>query len=130
MDIFDKTAALAVSIKESHEYSEFLETKSEIEMTPKAREEKIKVLREYRARQFALELAEIAGDGVDEINDALAEICEVMEGDKLLSKYLSAEYNLCCLMQKIQEIFAEQLKISIEHGIIETNGTEKTRFLN
>lgn len=126
MDIFDKTAALAVSIKESHEYSEFLETKSEIEVTPKARE----ILREYRARQFALELAEIAGDGVDEINDALAEICEVMEEDKLLSKYLTAEFNLCCLMQKIQEIFAEQLKISMEHGIIETDGTEKSRFLN
>lgn len=126
MDIFDKTAALAVSIKESHEYSDFLETKSEIEVTPKARE----ILKEYRARQFALELAEIAGDGVDEINDALAEICAVMEEDKLLSKYLTAEYNLCCLMQKIQEIFAEQLEISIEHGIIESDGTGKTGFLN
>lgn len=126
MDILDKTAALAVSIKESHEYSDFLETKSEIEVTPKARE----ILKEYRARQFALELAEIAGDGVDEINDALAEICAVMEEDKLLSKYLTAEYNLCCLMQKIQEIFAEQLEISIEHGIIESDGTGKTGFLN
>lgn len=126
MDIFDKTAALAVSIKESPEYSAFLETKSEIDMTPRARE----VLKEYRARQFALELAEIAGDGVDEVNDALAEICEVMEEDKLLSKYLTAEYNLCCLMQKIQEIFAEQLEISLEHGIIEADAAEKTGFLN
>jgi cell fate (sporulation/competence/biofilm development) regulator YlbF (YheA/YmcA/DUF963 family) len=126
MDIFDKTAALAVSIKESAEYSEFFETKSEIELTPKAKE----VLKEYRARQFALELAEIAGDGVDEVNDALAEICEVMEEDKLLSKYLTAEYNLCCLMQRIQEIFAEQLEISIENNIIESDGIEKTGFLN
>jgi cell fate (sporulation/competence/biofilm development) regulator YlbF (YheA/YmcA/DUF963 family) len=126
MDIFDKTAALAVSIKESSEYNEFLKTKAEIETAPKARE----VLKEYRARQFALELAEIAGDGVEEVNDALAEICEVMEEDKLLSKYLTAEYNLCCLMQKIQDIFAQQLEITIDHGVIDTDVAENKGLLN
>lgn len=113
MDILDKTADLAVSIKESPEYSEFVETKSLIEMTPKARD----ILKEYRARQFALELAEIAGEGVDEVNDALAEICETMEQDVLLRRYLTAEFNLFCLMQKIQEIFAEKLGLQVEPQI-------------
>lgn len=105
MNIFEKTEDLAVSLRESPEFKEFLETKSLIEATPKARE----VLKEYRARQFALELAEIAGEGIDEVNDALAEICAAMEQDVLLSRYLTAEFNLFCLMKKVQEIFSDNL---------------------
>jgi len=125
MDVFEKTEDLAVSIKESPEYSEFLETKALIEITPKARE----ILKEYRARQFALELAEIAGEGVEEVNDSLAEICDTMEKDVLLSRYLTAEYNLFCLMQKIQDIFAEKLGLTIEAhtGVMES---ERSGFLN
>lgn len=126
MDIFDKTAALAVSIKESPEYSEYLKTKSEIDMTPKAKE----ILKEYRARQFALELAEIAGDRVEEISDALAEICEQMQGDKLLNQYLTAEYNLCCLMQKIQDIFAQQLELHVNHGLLENDNAGSFGLMN
>ena len=127
MDIFDKTADLAISIKESPVYSEFVETKSQVEMTPKARE----VLKEYRARQFALELAEIAGEGVDEVNDALAEICETMEKDVLLNRYLKAEFNLFCLMQKIQDIFAENLGMQVEPRLMfDAEHGENGGFLN
>ncbi|MBQ1252415.1 MAG: YlbF family regulator [Firmicutes bacterium] len=113
MDVLEKTADLAISIKESPEYSEFVETKNMVETSPKARE----ILKEYRARQFALELAEIAGEGVDEVNDALAEICAAMEEDVLLRRYLAAEFNLVCLVQKMQDIFAEKLGVTFEtHG--------------
>ena len=113
MDVLEKTADLAISIKESPEYSEFLETKNMVETSPRARE----ILKEYRARQFALELAEIAGEGVDEVNDALAEICETMEKDVLLRRYLAAEFNLVCMIQKMQDIFAEKLGVTFEtHG--------------
>lgn len=113
MNVLEKTADLAISIKESPEYSEFLETQNMVETSPKARE----ILKEYRARQFALELAEIAGEGVDEVNDALAEICDAMEQDVLLRRYLAAEFNLVCLIQKMQDIFAEKLGVTFEtHG--------------
>lgn len=123
MDIFDKTADLAVAIKESPEYCDFLETKAQVEMTPKARD----ILKEYRARQFALELAEIAGEGLDEVNDALAEICDIMERDNLLSRYLTAEYNLCCMIQRIQEIFADELNLTFDGAVLES---EPTTLLN
>lgn len=110
MDVLDKTTALAISIRESREYNDFIQTKNEVEMSPGAAD----ILREYRARQFALELAEIAGDGVDEINNALAEICDRMEEDELCSRYLDAEYNLICLIRNIQDIFSEQLGITFE----------------
>ncbi|MGI5873991.1 MAG: YlbF family regulator [Bacillota bacterium] len=110
MNIFEKTADLAVSIRQSREYSEFIETKKEIEKTPSARD----ILKEYRARQFALELAELAGDNFDEVSDALAEICDIMEEDDLLSRYLEAEYKLFHMMQRIQEIFAEKLELETE----------------
>ena len=126
MDIFDKTADLAVSIKESPEYSEFVKTKAQVEMTPKARE----VLKEYRARQFALELAEIAGEGVDEVNDALAEICETMEKDLLLHRYLMAEFNLFCLMQKVQDVFAENLGMQIEPRLMFETEQNEGGYLN
>ena len=110
MDVLDKTTELAISIRESAEYTDFMTTKAEVEMSPDASA----ILREYRARQFALELAEIAGDGVDEINNALAEICDRMEEDELCSRYLDAEYNLICLVRNIQDIFSEQLGITFE----------------
>lgn len=105
MNIYDKTADLANSIRESREFSEYMETKAEIDSTPKARE----ILKEYRARQFALQLAEMSGEGVEAVNESLEEICGIMEQDTLLNRFLDAEYNLFNMMTKIRDIFAGQL---------------------
>ena len=108
MDIYDKTAELAVSIRESKIFSEFIKTKAEVEMTPQARD----ILSEYHARQFAMELADMAGEDNSSVSDALAEICEVMEGDALLSRYLRAELDLFHMMHRIRAIFAEKLEMT------------------
>lgn len=105
MNIFDKTADFAKSLRESPEYVAYLEIKMQVEMKAEANE----ILRDYRARQFALELAEISGEGIEEISDALADVCAKMEQDTLLNRYLDAEFELHCLITKIQNIFAENM---------------------
>lgn len=108
MDIYEKTADLALSIKESSEYNEYMEMENLVRENPEARE----ILNEYRAQQFALSLAELAGHSVDGMNDAFAEVCEMMENNALLRRYLNAETNLTCMIQRINRIFTEKLGVS------------------
>lgn len=127
MNILDKTADFARSLRESPEFLRFEEIKSEVEK----KSECCEILREYRARQFALELAEISGEGVDEVSDALADICAQMEQDALLERYLRAEFDLHCLMTKIQTVFAENMGVTAGE-YFSLDGVEKSRsgFLN
>lgn len=127
MNILDKTADFARSLRESPEFLRFEEIKSEVEKKSECYE----ILREYRARQFALELAEISGEGVDEVSDALADICAQMEQDALLERYLRAEFDLHCLMTKIQTVFAENMGVTAGE-YFSLDGVEKNRsgFLN
>ena len=107
MDIYDKTADLAATIRDSEEYSDFIETSEKVEMSPAARE----MLKEYRAKQFACELADMAGEDSESLRASLDDLCAEMEKDDLLRRYLSAEYNLYRMMEKIRDIFAEKLNL-------------------
>ena len=107
MDIYDKTADLAATIRDSEEYSDFIETSEKVETSPDARA----LLKEYRAKQFACELADMAGEDSEGLRASLDELCVEMEKDDLLRRYLSAEYNLYRMMEKIRDIFAEKLNI-------------------
>ena len=127
MDIYEKTADLALSIKESKEYSEFMDMEKEIKQNPEARE----ILNEYRAQQFAMSLAELAGHDAESLNDAFAEICDMMEGNALLRRYLNAETNLTCMIQRINQIFTENLGISTAaFPMLEDSTEENGGFLN
>lgn len=127
MDIYEKTAELALSIKESSEYSEFMEMEKQVKQNPEARE----ILNEYRAQQFALSLAELAGQSPDAMNDAFAEICDMMEGNNLLRRYLNAETNLTCMMQRVQQIFMENLGVSaVAYPMLEDACEDAGGYLN
>lgn len=110
MDIYDKTEDLALSIKESFEYEDFLRRKEAVAKDPRC----LDLLKEYRQYQIALEFAKISGEGVDEVNQALEAISLEMGTNEDISAYLTAEYNLTRLMQKIQAILTDGLDLVIE----------------
>lgn len=110
MDIYDKTEDLALCIKESHEYADFLRCKSVVAKDPYC----VDLLKEYRQYQIALEFAKLSGEGLDEVNEAIEAISLEMGNNKDVSDYLTAEYNLTRLMQKIQNILTEDLDLFIE----------------
>ncbi len=124
MDIYDKTADLAATIRDSEEYSDFIETTEKIETSPDARA----LLKEYRAKQFACELADMAGEDSESLRESLDELCAEMEKDDLLRRYLSAEYNLYRMMEKIRDIFAE--KLSLEPDSEDYIIDEESLYLN
>ena len=105
MDVYDQAEALAASIEKSKEFSEYRRYSGEVELRPDA----CAILREYRARQFALELAEAAGEESEELNNALEDVCDRMESDDLLSSFLTAEYNFCTMIRRMQDIFSRHL---------------------
>lgn len=110
MNIYDKTEDLAMSIRESYEYEVFLRCKAVVAKNPRC----VDLLKEYRQYQIALEFAKISGEGIDEVNEALEAISLEMGHNKEVSEYLTAEYNLTRLMQKIQSILTEGLDLFIE----------------
>ena len=106
MDVYDKAEALASTIANSKEFNEYRRYSGEVEHQPDA----CAILREYRARQFALELAEAAGQESEELNEALEDVCNRMEENALLSSFLTAEHNFCTMIKCMQDIFSRHLE--------------------
>ena len=121
MNIYDKTADLAASIKASGEYADFLRCKKKISEDPRA----VAMLREYRQYQVALEFAKMAGEGVDELNRALEDFCIRMEEEDSVGEYLTAEYNLTRLMQNVQNILTDGLDLYLE-----ADWQDESQYLN
>ncbi len=113
MDIYDKAADLAKSIKESAEYKSLLETKANII----GRFHTMEVLKEYRQRQFEVQLAQIAGEDFSEDETEVEALYDLMANDPNINDYLTAEYNFTRLMQDIQTILVEGLEIVTEQEL-------------
>ncbi len=110
MDIYDKAAELAKFIKESAEYKNYQETRASI----LGRLQTMEVLKEYRQRQFEMQLAHIAGEDVTENETEVEALYEIMANDPQINDYLTAEYNFTRLMQDIQNILMDGLEIVAE----------------
>ena len=126
MDIYDKVADLALSIRETPEFAEWLEVKELIEQTV---EEKT-ILQKYRTCQLAMEfagLADTSDDYLESVRDELDDVCMVMERNPLLSRYLDAEECFCNMLNRMQQIFAKNIEFPVEELFVvnETGG-----FLN
>ena len=85
MDILEKARVLALAIKNSPEYKNYLSVKAEVEQSPEAYD----MLRAYRAHQLAVGLAEFANGDVDAAIDELDDLCMEMEENELLSRYVA-----------------------------------------
>ncbi len=110
MDIYGKAAELAKFIKESAEYKNFQESKSNI----LSKLQTMEVLKEYRQRQFEEQLARITGEDVAEDETEVDALYEMMANDPQINDYLTAEYNFTRLMQDIQNILVEGLEVLAE----------------
>ena len=126
MDIYDKVADLALSIRETPEFSEWLEVKELIEQTV---EEKT-ILQKYRTCQLAMEFAGLSDTSdtyLESVRDELDDICDIMERNPLLSRYLDAEECFCNMLNRMHQIFAKNIEFPVEELFVvnETGG-----FLN
>lgn len=121
MTIFDKTADLAASIKASEEYADFLRCKKKLSADPQA----VDLLREYRQYQVAMEFARFAEDNADEIDSAMGDFYTRIENKDSVGEYLTAEYNLARLIQRIQSILMDGLDLYID-----ADWQENNRYLN
>lgn len=126
MDIYDKVAELALSIKETPEFVEWLKVKELIDQTI---EEKT-VLQKYRTCQLAVEFAnfsDVPDDSFESIRDELDDICDMMERNPLLSRYLQAEECFCLMLNRMQQVFAKNIDFPVEEFRV---ATETGGFLN
>ncbi len=108
MDIYDKVAELALSIRETPEFVEWLRVKELVDQTI---EEK-NVLQKYRTYQLAMEFADMTDASVsymESANDELDELYDIMMKNPLLSRYLHAEECFCFMLNKMQQIFAKHM---------------------
>lgn len=126
MDIYDKVAELALLLRGTPEFVEWLEVKELIDQTI---EEK-NILQKYRTCQFAMEFAgfsDVSEDCLESARDELDEICDIMERNPLLSRYLQAEECFCGMLNKMQQVFAKNIDFPTEDFFVvnETGG-----FLN
>lgn len=126
MDIYDKVAELALSIRETPEFIEWLKVKELVDQTI---EEK-NVLQKYRTYQLAMEFADMTDASVsylESAGDELDALYDIMMKNPLLSRYLHAEECFCCMLNKMQQIFAKNMDFPTDDffAVHETNA-----FLN
>lgn len=113
MDIYDKVAALALSIRETPEFVEWLRVKELVDQTIDEKN----VLQKYRTCQLAMEFADITDASVsylESASDELDELYDIMMENPLLSRYLQAEESFCCMLNKMQQVFAKNMDFPID----------------
>lgn len=123
MDIYEKVKDLALELKATKEFIEWMEVKELIDNTV---EEKA-LIHQYRAYQIAVEFADLADTGDEKAQEALDDIYDKMMKNSLLCRYLMAEETFCHMLNELQRIFAQTMDIPVDEFL---PSGDMTGFLN
>ncbi len=104
MTAYDKAYELAELLSQSEEYKEFKKAKNILEED----QDNLKLLQDFRRRQIEIQMAQLAGEEVDEeYLKQVEHLYELLSMNTNINDYLNAEYKLAKMMGDIQKIIGE-----------------------
>jgi len=107
MNPYDKAHELARAIKSSDAYERLVKARAHIEQD----ESSLRMLQDFRQRQFAMQTQEMMGQPVsEEDKDKLTKLAEVIQLNQDVRTYLESEYQLSVLMSDIQRILGDAIE--------------------
>lgn len=105
--IRDKAQDLALAIRNSNEYVEYLEARKALE------EDDInyEILEEFRQRQWEIQLDSLLGRDIDdEETEEVEEIYSSLADNETINDFLLAEYKFTKVLNDVQEILLNSLE--------------------
>ncbi|NLK00829.1 MAG: YlbF family regulator [Clostridia bacterium] len=104
MSIYDTAHELARQLSSAHEYEKFIQEKKKL----KADRANSEMLDGFRRRQLEIQMAEMAGQEVDEEDqEQLEQIYNLISTNPVITEYLNAEYRFSRLISDIQKIITD-----------------------
>ncbi|GAW93004.1 YlbF family regulator [Calderihabitans maritimus] len=108
---YDKAYELAKALAQSEEYKNYLQAKEKLERDDK----NLKMLQEFKRRQLAIQMAELAGQEVDEEQiEQVERLYEIISLNPVINEFLTAEYRFSRMMADIQNIINEAISAWFE----------------
>lgn len=106
MQVYDRAHELARELSRSSEYNDFRLAKAKLESNAT----NVDMLRDFRRRQLALEMAVLSGKEPDPADKkALEESHRIISLNPTITAYLEAEQRLARLLADIQKILIDAL---------------------
>ena len=104
MNVYDQAHALKAAIKESEEFKQYSLAKSKMEEQPELSE----MLRDYQAKQFAIQGKQMMGENVtSEMMQQAQNLYQIMMKDPLAAEYLQCEMRFAVMMQDVYQLLGE-----------------------
>lgn len=104
MNVYDQAHNLKAAIKESEEFKQYALAKSKMEANPELAE----MLRDYQAKQFAVQGKQMLGEDVtSEMLQQVQNLYQIMMKDPLAAEYLQCEMRFAVMMQDVYQLLGE-----------------------
>jgi len=111
MSVYDLSHRLARLLKESNEYSSYLEIKKKVMSNSKTKE----MLLNFQKEQFKLQSKAVSGqEFTEEEKEKFNKLMEIVKLNNDIQKYMDAEYRMSIMLNDIQEILFSDLEIGLE----------------
>jgi len=108
MSVYDLSHRLARVLKDSNEYSSYLEIKKKVMSNSKTKE----MLLNFQKEQFKLQSKAMSGQELtEEEKEKFNKLMEIVKLNNDIQKYMDAEYRMSVMLNDIQEILFSDLEI-------------------
>lgn len=108
MNVYDQAHQLKSAIQGSEEYKRYAEAKSKME----ANAELASMLKDYQAKQMAVQAKQIMGEDVShDMVQQIQNLYQIMMKDPLAAEYLQCEMRFSVMIKDVYEILGEVIAI-------------------
>lgn len=108
MNVYDQAHLLAKALKESSEYRNYMETKSNVSKN----EELSAMINDFQQKQYQFQAQTVLGKEPDsDISEQIQNLYQILVKDPIAAQYLQAEFAFSRLVSDIYGILGEVIKV-------------------
>lgn len=106
MNVYDQAHNLAAAIKESEEFKQYQQLKSEIDKD----EELSKMVKDFQAKQFEQQAKQMMGEEqAADMNQQIQDLYQIIMKDPMAAQYMQAEMRFSLMMNDVYKILGDAM---------------------
>lgn len=109
MNVYDEAHSLVRAIKNTPEYTQYLELKERVSENPELTE----MLNDFQAKQFEIQKMQLlGGDLGSEMTEQIQSLYQILMKDPLAAQYIQAEMRFTMMINDVYNILGEVVKFN------------------
>ena len=109
MNVYDEAHSLVRAIKNTPEYTQYLELKSRVSENPELTE----MLNDFQAKQFEIQKMQLLGGELGaEMTEQIQSLYQILMKDPLAAQYVQAEMRFTMMINDVYNILGEVVKFN------------------